>query len=203
MPEVAAIVLAAGRASRFSGGAEGKTKLVETFDGKPLVRHVVEAARASGASLVIVVTGHAREKVMAALDGLDVRQAPNPRYAEGTASSVIAGIAAVPNGCAAALVLLGDMPRVGAALCRRLIDEFAKDPDVDAVVPLVEGRRGNPVLVSRALFADVARLTGDEGARKLLMRPGVRVREIVVDDSAAALDIDTPEALTALRASTD
>lgn len=199
--EIAAIVLAAGRAARFFGGAEERTKLVATLDGKPLVRHVAEAALACGASPVVVVTGHARGVVMAALDGLDLREAPNPRYAEGIASSVVAGIAAMPAACAGALVLLGDMPRVSAALCRSLIEEFARDEGVDAVVPIVEGRRGNPVLISRALFADVAHLSGDEGAKRLLMRPGVRVREVPVEDNAAALDIDTPDALEAARRS--
>ena len=201
MAEVAAIVLAAGRSSRFSGGADGRTKLIENLDGNPLVRHAAEAAIASGARPVIVVTGHARDHVIAALEGLDLREASNPNYASGIASSIVAGIAAVPQSCAGALLLLGDMPRVGAQLCRRLIDGFASDSNLDAVVPLVEGRRGNPVLISRRLFAAVARLTGDEGARRLLMQPGLRVREIEVDDRAAALDIDTPEALAALRAS--
>lgn len=199
MVEVAAIVLAAGRAERFSGGAEGATKLVADLGGKALVRHAVEAALGSGASPVIVVTGHARDRVMAALDGLYVREARNPDYASGIASSVKAGIAALPATSAGALVFLGDMPRVTGALARRLIEALAHDPAVEAVAPLVEGRRGNPVLLSRALFADALHLAGDEGARKLLLRPGVRVVEIPVDDQGAALDIDTPEALAALR----
>ena len=203
MADVAAIVLAAGRASRFSGGAEGRTKLTEIFDGKPLVRHAAEAALASGAAPVVVVTGHARDAVMEALVGLDVVEARNPDYAQGIASSVIAGVGTLPASCAAALVLLGDMPRVSGALCGRLIAAFRKAPTIDAVAPLVEGRRGNPVLIARALFADVARLAGDEGARRLLMRQGLRIREVEIGDEGAALDIDTPEALAALRASSD
>ncbi|MDE2362825.1 MAG: nucleotidyltransferase family protein [Hyphomicrobiales bacterium] len=200
-PEIAAIVLAAGRASRFAGGAADRTKLTEIFEGKPLVRHVVEAALASGAAPVVVVTGHARGAVMSALTGLPIREAPNAAYASGIASSVIAGIAAAPAHCAGALVMLADMPRVPAALVQMMIETFAREPGVDAVVPVVEGRRGNPVLLSRTLFAQVAALEGDEGARKLLMREGLRVKEVVVAESGAALDIDTPEALAALRAS--
>ena len=199
MVEVAGIVLAAGRASRFSGGAEGATKLTAELDGRALVRHVAEAALDSGARPVIVVTGHARDAVMAALAGLDVIETHNDEYASGIASSVRAGVAATPARCAGALVFLGDMPRVGAALARQMIEAFAAAPDADAVAPLVEGRRGNPVLVSRRLFADVARLQGDEGARRLLAAPGRRVLEIAVADDAAALDIDTPEALAELR----
>ena len=200
MVEVAAIVLAAGRSTRFSGGVDGATKLVAEIDGAPLVRHAVLAAIGSGARPVIVVTGHAREAVMAALAGLDVQEARNPRYADGIASSVSTGVAALPARCEAALVFLGDMPRVTGAFARRLIDAFAADPTLDAVAPLVEGRRGNPVLLSRKLFAAALALEGDEGARKLLMRSDLRVVEIEAPDDSAAVDIDTPEALHRLGA---
>lgn len=202
MVEVAAIVLAAGRSMRFSGGADGATKLVAEFDGAPLVRHAALAALDSGARPVIVVTGHARDIVMAALSGLEVAEAHNPRFAEGIASSLRTGVAALPPGCAAALVFLGDMPRVTAALAHRLVEAFDSDPELDAVAPFVEGRRGNPVLLSRRLFAAALALEGDEGARKLLMRAGVRVAEVAVGDDGAALDIDTPDALRRLKSGT-
>ena len=199
MVVIAAVVLAAGRSTRFSGGAEGVTKLVAQVDGAPLVRRVAEAAADSGARPVIVVTGHARDAVMAALAGLDFREARNPDFASGIASSVKAGLAALPSSCDGALIFLADMPRVTAQLARELIDAFRADPDLDAVAPLVEGRRGNPVLLARGLFAEAMQLAGDEGARKLLMRANVRVAEIAVGDKGAALDVDTPEALDALR----
>lgn len=195
MAEVAAIVLAAGRSTRFSGGAEGVTKLVAEVDGAPLVRRAVETAVQSGARPVAVVTGHARDAVMAALAGLEILEAPNPDYASGIASSVKAGLAALPPSCDGALIFLGDMPRVTAGLARKLVAAFAADPELDAVAPLVEGRRGNPVLLSRRLFTAARSLAGDEGARKLLMGAGVRVAEIAVDDDGAAFDVDTPEAL--------
>lgn len=199
MADVAAIVLAAGRAERFSGGLEGRTKLVAAVEGKALVRHAAEAALGCGARPVVVVTGHARDAVMAALAGLPVQEARNPDFASGIASSVRAGVAALPDGTAAALVFLGDMPRVSAALAGRLIASFGEGADLDAVVPLVEGRRGNPVLLAQRLFPAALRLTGDEGARKLLLNADLQVAEIPVEDAAAALDIDTPEALRALE----
>lgn len=198
MVEVAAIVLAAGRSTRFSGGAAGATKLVAEIDGAPLVRHAVSAALDLGARPVVVVTGHARDSVMAALAGLNLREAYNADFANGIAASVKTGLAALPPGVDGALVFLGDMPRVTAALGRRLIDAFAADPSADAVAPLVAGRRGNPVLLARTLFAAAQALDGDEGARKLLMRPDLRVVEIEAPGAAAAVDIDTPEALRRL-----
>ncbi len=199
MVEIAAIVLAAGRSTRFSGGVAGSTKLVAELDGAPLVRHAALAAIGSGARPVVVVTGHARGEVMAALAGLDVREAPNPDFSSGIASSLRTGVAATADQADGVLVLLGDMPRVSAAAARKLIDAFSADPSLDAVAPLVGGRRGNPVLLSRRLFDAAMKLEGDEGARKLLMRPGLRVAEIAADDDGVALDIDTPEALAALR----
>lgn len=199
MVEIAAVVLAAGRSTRFSGGAEGVTKLVAQVDGAPLVRRVAEAAADSGARPLVVVTGHARDAVLAALAGFDFVEARNPDFASGIASSVKTGLAALPPSCDGALIFLADMPRVTAKLACELIAAFSVDPDLDAVAPLVEGRRGNPVLLARKLFAPAMQLAGDEGARKLLMRANVRVAEIAVRDTGAALDVDTPEALDALR----
>jgi molybdenum cofactor cytidylyltransferase len=199
MAEIAALVLAAGRASRFSGGADGRTKLTAKFEGEPLVRLAAAAALESGARPVIVVTGHARDAVMGALGGLDVAEVRNPDFASGMASSLRAGVAALPPTCDGVLVFLADMPRVTAELARALALAFANDPGADAVVPVVAGRRGNPALIARARFADVMALTGDEGARRLLARSGSRVVEVAVADDSAALDVDTPETLNSLN----
>jgi len=198
MTEVAAIVLAAGLGSRYrAADRTAASKLVADLEGKPLVRHAVAAALASRARPVIVVTGHAGDAVRAALDGLPVRFVDNPHYAEGMATSLQAGVVAVPGAIAGAVVLLGDMPRVTAALIDRLIAAFASDPSVAAVVPLRDGRRGNPVVLSRLLFGAVAELSGDQGARKLLATDP-RVLEVEIADAAIGLDIDTPGQLAEL-----
>ncbi len=197
MTKVAAIVLAAGRSSRFraAGGAE-ETKLVARLDGKPIVRSVVEAALASRARPVIVVVGHAQGAVEAALDGLPAAIAGNPDYASGLASSLRAGLSVAPADAEAALVLLGDMPRVGARLIDALIDAFEAGPQALAVLPVARGRRGNPVLLSRRLFDPARRLEGDEGARRLLagLADGCVV-EIVAPGSDVIFDVDTPSDL--------
>jgi molybdenum cofactor cytidylyltransferase len=77
MVKVAAIVLAAGTSSRFS---QGSTKLVENFEGKPLVRRSVDAATASLAFPVVVVTGHGREEIRNALHGAEVVFVHNHDY---------------------------------------------------------------------------------------------------------------------------
>lgn len=194
-PQVAAIILAAGRSSRM-----GRNKLIEPYQGKPILRHVAEAVLASRAGPVIVVTGHDAEKVSLALAGLDVTFIHNPDYVSGMASSLKAGLAAVPDTSAAALIALGDMPLIRPELIDRLLNALAGEASAKAVVPIGEGRRGNPVILTRALFDAVLRLEGDVGARALLEAAGGDVVEVLLDDAGVLLDVDTPQALQALSA---
>ncbi len=198
MIRIAAIVLAAGRATRFSGGVAGATKLTAEHAGKPLVRHAAEAALGAGLSPVVVVTGHARAQTLAALEGLDFVEAHNAAFAQGIALSLRTGLDALPDDVAGVVVLLGDMPRVSAALTKALVAAFRAAPRTDAVAPAQGGRRGNPVLLARSLFSAARALDGDEGARRLLRRADVRVTEVAVDDAGAFEDIDTPEQLARL-----
>lgn len=194
-PEVAAIVLAAGRSSRMGG----PNKLLEIFDGKPLIRRTVEAALASRAGPVIVVTGHMGDRVADALAGLEVVRVDNPAFAEGLSTSLAAGLGAVPATADGAIVLLGDMPAVDAGAIDRLVGAFEPARGALIVRATSGGRRGNPVLWSRRFFADLAAITGDQGGRALFEA----VPEAVVDveiGPAAGLDVDTPEALAAARA---
>ena len=193
--KVAAIVLAAGRSTRMGG----PNKLLAELDGKKLVRIVTEQALASKACEVIVVTGHQAELVEQALSDLDVRFVRNPDFAGGLASSVKAGIAAVPDTVDGAVVCLGDMPMVSSGLLDRLIAAFAPDRGNLIVVPVSEGRRGNPVLWSRRFFAELMTLDGDVGARHLIAKHTEAVAEVPVDGDSAFLDIDTPQALEAAR----
>jgi molybdenum cofactor cytidylyltransferase len=200
-PEIAAIILAAGRSSRYlAGGGAGASKLVARYRGEQLVRRVARAALASRARPVVVVIGHARIDVEAALAGLPLAFAFNPDFASGLASSLRTGVAALPEAALGAVVLLGDMPDVEAEMIDRIVETFAAHPDALAAVPVHAGRRGNPVLLGRELFAAVARLEGDEGARRLLREADPdRVAEVLFDDAAVVLDIDTPDDLAAAR----
>ena len=197
--KAAAIVLAAGRSTRMGAS----NKLLAELDGKQLVRIVTEQALASKVTEVIVVTGHQAELVEQALQGLQgghkVKFVRNPDFADGLASSIKAGIAAVPETCDGAVICLGDMPLINADLIDRLIGSFAPDRGNLIVVPVSEGRRGNPVLWSRRFFSELLTLDGDVGARHLIARHSEAVTEVPVDGERAFLDIDTPQALEAAR----
>ncbi|HEX2631414.1 MAG TPA: molybdopterin-binding/glycosyltransferase family 2 protein [Bradyrhizobium sp.] len=194
---VAAIILAAGRSTRMGG----PNKLLAELGGKPLVRIVTEQALASRAQGVIVVTGHQADDVQKALHGLKVTFAHNPDFAEGLAGSVKAGIAAVPSGADGVVICLGDMPLIEARLIDRMIESFAPDRGNLIVVPVSDGRRGNPVLWSRRFFNELMTLDGDIGARHLIAKHGEAVAEVPVEGHSAFLDIDTPEALETARSS--
>ena len=201
MTRVGAIVLAAGQSSRFrAGGGLDLTKLVARIDGKPIVRRVAEAALAAEARPVVVVTGYARDSVEAAVADLDVRLTFNPKFASGLASSLKAGLAATPSDVAGALVLLGDMPWIEPRLIDALIDAFLDRQDALAAIPSCDGRRGNPVLLGRGLFEAAMRLTGDEGARRLIgALSASELVEVETPDTGVTFDIDTLEDLAAAR----
>jgi molybdenum cofactor cytidylyltransferase len=191
-PRIAAIVLAAGRSTRMGAA----NKLLADIRGKPMVRRVAEAALASRARPVLVVTGHQAAEVRAALAGLDLELVANPDFAQGLSTSLRAGIAAVPAACDGALVLLGDMPRVEASHLTRLIDAFAPGA---IVVPVHEGRQGNPVLWPRRYFPELLQLEGDAGAKRLIAEHQRDVRKVDLQTSGTFDDIDTPDELARMR----
>jgi molybdenum cofactor cytidylyltransferase len=193
---VAAIVLAAGRSTRMGG----PNKLLADIGGRPLARIVVEQVLASRARPVVVVTGHQRDKLEAALAGLDVIFAHNPDFARGLSTSLRVGIAAVPGNADGAVVCLGDMPQVRAELIDSLLGAFDPETGAFIVVPSTGGKRGNPVLWSRRFFADLATIEGDVGARYLIGAYPEAVTEVPVTDQSALVDVDTPEALQMVRA---
>ena len=190
-------MLAAGRSSRYrAAGGREDTKLVARLDDEPLVRRVVAVALASRARPVVVVVGHAKEAVVEALAGLAAQVVVNPEFASGLSSSLRAGLAALPAEVEGAVICLGDMPGVSPALIDMLIGAFEAAPGAHAAAPTAGGRRGNPVLLGRALFPAAMALNCDEGARRLLdaLGPG-QLAEVEVGGQSASFDVDTPEDL--------
>ncbi|MFG1202957.1 molybdopterin-binding/glycosyltransferase family 2 protein [Xanthobacter aminoxidans] len=193
----AAVILAAGRSSRMG---EGINKLLAEVGGRPVIRRVAEAALASRARPVIVVTGHEHGRVEAALAGLEVSFVHNPDHATGMASSLRAGIAAVPETVAGALVVLGDMPLLAPGLLDRLMAAYAPASGRLIAAPVEGGQRGHPVLWSRRFFAELAALEGDVGARAILAANAELVAEVpVAAEEGAFLDVDTPRLLAEAR----
>jgi molybdenum cofactor cytidylyltransferase len=197
-PRIAALLLAAGLSRRMGT----LNKLLIAIDGKPMVRHVAEAAAASEARPLIVVTGHEREKVEAALAGLTPapRFVFNPEAAKGLSTSVKSGLAALPPEVDAAVMCLGDMPKVTSATIDRLLAAFNPVEGRAICVPVRGGKRGNPVLLAKSLFAELAGVSGDVGARDLIAAHPELVAEVEIENDGVLIDVDTPQALARLAA---
>ena len=185
MSDVAAIVLAAGASVRM-----GRNKLLLELGGETVVRRAVRRAVEAGMSPVVVVTGHEREAVEAELHGIGCRSVFNAEHAAGQHTSVGAGVAGVGEDCAAAMVVLADMPFVTAAMLRAVADRYR-----EAGAPLVLSRYGGetvapPMLYDRSLFGELLRMDrrcGREVARRH------RAEAVVLDWPAEALrDLDSP-----------
>jgi len=186
----AAVVLAAGSSRRMGGGIN---KLTTLIDGEPMVRRVVRTVLSARSSRVVVVLGHEADLVRAALDGLEAEIAENPDHASGMASSLRVGLGRVSDHVSV-LAALGDMPWVRVDTLNRLI---AGAGPGRIVVPVHDGRRGNPVLWDRVFFPQLLTLTGDAGARGLIAARPDAVTAVPVDDLGVLRDVDTPDAVEA------
>jgi molybdenum cofactor cytidylyltransferase len=192
--QVAAIILAAGRAARM-----GRPKQLLDWGGRALVRVAAEHALAAPLDQVLVVAGAARDDVVAALENLPLRIIDNPDYAVGQSTSLRAGIAALGPEVAAALVILGDQPFVTPVILGRIIAEW-RSSGAAIVAPVYAGQRGNPVLFARAVFPELLAISGDQGARGVLAADPSRIRPVPFDDDRPLADIDTPEDYARLQA---
>lgn len=194
-PRIAGLVLAAGRSSRM----EPVNKLLQPWRGEALVRHAVRAVAQSGATPIYLVVGHQAEAVARAATGLPVVIIYNPIHAEGLSSSLQAGLRALSDESEGVLVALGDMPRVNPRDLGRLITAFNPIEGRAICVPTYQGQRGNPVLLGRQLFAQLQRLQGDQGARRLIKHYENIVTEVAAEDSGVLSDVDTASALEQLQ----
>ena len=193
MPEVAAVVLAAGSSTRM-----GQNKLLLSLQGETLAGRAVRAAADAGLAPIIVVLGHEAERVRAALVALPCQTVINPDHARGKGTSLQVGIAAVaatPAG--AAVVMLADMPFVTAAM---LAQVAARHGETGA--PMVVSRYGEvtapPILYDRALFAELLALPGQACGKEMVRRHRADAQLIPWPEAALA-DVDLPEDYRRLR----
>ncbi len=194
-PRIGALLLAAGQSRRMGG----PNKLLAELDGVPMVAHVARRLLASRARPIIAVLGNQADAVDTALGKLPVERVRNPEFAGGLSTSLKRGIVALPSDLDGVIVCLGDMPLISGRHLDRLIAAFNPLEGRAIVVPTRRGKRGNPVLWSSRFFPEMAALAGDVGAKHLIGEHAELVAEVEMDDDAVLVDIDTPEALDALR----
>lgn len=184
---VAAIVLAAGGSERM-----GEPKQLLPIDGQPMVRRVVEAVCGVGLDQVVVVTGAYADLVAQALAGLPVEFVANEAWLEGMSTSLRRGLGALGPEIQASLIALADQPALTSDVLSALVARY-RATGAPIVAPVCQGRRGNPVLFDRRLFADLLAVEGDQGGRTLLARYTAEVEQVEVDDSGVLFDVDTPQ----------
>jgi CTP:molybdopterin cytidylyltransferase MocA/xanthine/CO dehydrogenase XdhC/CoxF family maturation factor len=197
---VPGLVLAAGRGRRFGAGS----KLLADVDGRPVLRHVVEAALASRLDPVIVVLGADADSGLKALEGLEdprLRVVFNPVWASGKASTFEVGLREVPHEAPGVVALLGDMPRVKTWLIDRVLSEFELSGEFCfPVYPGLAGPvKGHPTAYPRELFGEVGQLVGDDTAMAAVRRHWSEAVKIPLDDASTQADIDTAADLELLR----
>ena len=187
---IAGLLLAAGRSTRF-----GADKLCAKLDGKAVIRWSVAALAPLDVLYVVIPPG--ADAVTQALSRLDVRFVVNLGRDEGMASSIRAGVSALPDEVGAVVIALADQPRAAESVTRALCERW-RAGDVGAVAPMYSDGRGHPVLFGRECFGALLALRGDVGARGVLEGLGARVALVEVTDAMPA-DVDTADALRALQ----
>ena len=186
------LVLAAGGSRRL-----GAPKQLLRIRGLTLLSRTINAAEAVTPGRVVVVIGAdaLRMRSLIRRHHRGTHSVDNSRWAQGMAGSLQVGLSVLPPRASAVLLLLSDQPAVGEASLRRLIRAWRRRPG-KAAAAAYGGVVGVPAILPRTLWREARRLTGDEGARKLLRMEEMPVTAVHMPE--AAWDIDTPEDLRCL-----
>jgi len=189
---VAGVVLAAGTSSRM-----GENKLLLRLGGQSVLRRAVLTAATAGLDPVLVVLGHEADRTRAEVQDLPCTPVLNPRYAEGPHTSLRAGAAALPESCAAAVVLLADMPRVSPAMVERLVALHRSGARL--VVSHYEGVDAPPVLYDQTFFEELGALEDPASGKALLARHASELVRVSFPRHTL-VDLDVPDDLAAVGA---
>lgn len=199
-PEVAGVVLAAGRSRRMPG----RSKLLRVCAGERVLHRVVRTALEAGLRPVVVVTGHGETEIRDSLCGLEVRFAAAPVDGGHPLRSLAAGIRGLGRDAAAAMVCLGDEPGLGPEPIETVRRAW-RESRCELLRARFRDRPGHPVLIARSLFPrveELARRAADHGAADStwhgLVAAGAISREVPID-RLAPVDVDAPADLRRVR----
>ncbi|MEJ2534392.1 MAG: nucleotidyltransferase family protein [Gammaproteobacteria bacterium] len=190
MHDLGAVLLAAGGSSRL-----GRSKQLLELHGEPLVRRATRLLKGV-TPIVNVVTGAKRIEVELVLEDAPVKLVHNERWREGIGLSIALGVDHLPPQARAVLVMLCDQYRLGPGHLASLVAAWREEP---ARIFAARWNKafGPPVIFPRTVFPQLSRLTGDRGARQLLVEHRSRVR--FVDMPEAGYDVDDPADLVRMR----
>jgi len=191
---IGAVLLAAGEGRRMGGVAKPLIRL----QGVPLVTRQLVALSGAGVDEVVVVTGHARDAVEAQVQSFSVTLVHNEAHAQGQQGSVRAGLAALNGTFDAVFVVPSDQPLIAADDLIELIGAFKKRPAGHVVVPVVDGQRGNPILLDEVAHAQILTSSTNLGCRNLIERHPELVHAHETANTRFVTDLDTLEDVQAL-----
>lgn len=195
---VTAVVLAAGSARRM-----GQTKQSLPWGDTTVLGQTLRHLQAAWVHEVVVVTGHDQPTVEAIAHATHIPTVFNPDYAHGEMlSSLQTAVRALAPAIEAVLVVLADQPMVETAVYNALLTAFWQT-HATLIAPTCNGQRGNPVLISRAHFAELLTLPPDAAPRTLLQRHADSLHLLPLDTDTILQDLDTPEAYAQYRPTTD
>jgi molybdenum cofactor cytidylyltransferase len=188
---IIAVILSAGESSRM-----GRPKALLPIDGVRFIEKIVTALKSTRVNEIVTVLGHNADEMQQKISDLPVTIVVNPDYKQGQLSSLIAAIRNIESGekhrVDAILVHLVDHPYINADLVNVMIDRFYETKKL-IVVPRHQGRRGHPVIFSRALFPELLAAPVDQGAKTVVHAHRDQTLEVDTDDAGVTVDIDTPE----------
>jgi len=191
---IGAVLLAAGEGKRMGGVAKSLIRL----QGVPLISRQLIALSGAGVDEVVVVTGHQRDAVEAQVQSFPVSLAHNAEYSLGQQSSVRVGLAALRGHFDAVFIMLADQPLIGAADLTELIAAFKKRPAGHLLVPVIDGQRGNPILLDDIAKADILASGVNLGCRHLIENQPELVHVHASSNQRFVTDLDTLEDLQRL-----
>jgi len=190
---ISAVILAAGMSKRM-GVPKQLLRLGETT----LLEHALNNVRQSRVQEIILVLGHQAETIRKQLPLDNVKVIINPAFQEGMGASLRAGISALSPQAQGALVVLADQPFIRPSTLDRLIAKHSElKPQI--VIPTYRGFRGNPVLLDRSVFPELAGLAGDVGCRAIFGDHTENILKVEVEDVGILLDADSEADLKKLR----
>ena len=188
---ISAIILAAGESRRMGV----QNKLLLQIDSEVLIRKFVKSVSNSLVDAVLVVVGFEAEKIKAVLHDQAVKFVENPSYEEGMTTSIQSGVKASSNESTGLMICLADMPFAETSDLNLLIQAFNDYRNTESsliIVPVFQGKRGNPVLFSE-VFRDKILTHKGEGCREIVRQFPHYVKEVSMENDNLLRDIDTPE----------
>jgi molybdenum cofactor cytidylyltransferase len=186
---VGGVVLAAGLSSRM-----GQPKVLLPWENdRTILEHILLQLRAAGVSEIVVVTGRAADEVRQTAERAGAAVVHNADYQTGEMlSSLKVGVKALPEQVTAALVVLGDQPRIQPETVRAVVDTYA-DNKGKIIAPSYQMRRGHPILIDRRYWGELLALSADGALRDLLNAHSGEIAYVLVDNDSVLHDIDTPD----------